>query len=88
MHADPFRSQEIRRTLLEKLEIAEPHALPEPTLQVGLNSKLRPPIGQAEFDDALLFLQTRGFIGNLPDEIDENLSKWFITEAGKTLLRK
>jgi len=85
---DPRRQQNIRRAILEKLERAEPYALPEDSLQVEVNATLRPPLGQAEFDDALTFLQGNKFVATLPDELDATLVKWLITEAGKTLLRK
>jgi len=87
-HHDPERQKNIRRTILDKLERAEPYALPEPSLQVETNAQLRPPMAQAEFDDALLYLQSHGFIANMPDDFDQDLNKWLITEAGKTLLRK
>jgi hypothetical protein len=85
---NPTRQQDIRRAILDKLERAEPYALPETALQVEVNAQLRPPLGQAEFDEALLFLQSRGFVRTLPDDLDETLVKWLITEAGKTILRK
>jgi hypothetical protein len=82
------RQQNIRRAVLDKLERAEPYALPEESLQVEVNAQLRPPLGQAEFDDAMLWLQSRGFVKPLPDDLDDTLVKWLITEAGKTLLLK
>lgn len=82
------RQQIIRRAILEKLERAEPYALPETSLRVETSAQLRPPLADAEFDDAMLWLQSRRYIASLPDELDEELVKWLITEAGKTLLRK
>jgi len=88
MKTDPARNQTIRRTILEKLERAEPYALPEATLQGEVNANLRPPLAQAEFDDALLWLQGNRFVATLADDLDPDLVKWLITESGKTLLRK
>jgi regulator of protease activity HflC (stomatin/prohibitin superfamily) len=82
------RQQTIRRTILEKLELAEPYALPEDALQTGVNASVRPPLGQAEFDDALTFLQSQRFVRTLPDDLDPDLVKFLITESGKTLLLK
>jgi hypothetical protein len=83
-----FRQKTIRHTILAILEETEPQALPETTLQVEVDARVRPAAAQAEFDDSILFLQSHRFIKNLPDEMDEDLARWFITEAGKTLLGK
>ncbi|MDD5349493.1 MAG: hypothetical protein PHQ12_04705 [Chthoniobacteraceae bacterium] len=82
------RPQNIRRAILDKLESAEPYALPEDALQVEVSASTRPPLAQAEFDDALAFLQGQRLVATLPDELDPTLTKWLITESGKTLLRK
>jgi len=82
-----MRAINIRRTILDLLERAQPYALPEPQLAVELNGAIRPPAGRAELDEELLFLQTRACIATVPDPLDDNLVKWAITEAGKTMLR-
>ena len=82
------RQQNIRRAILEKLLRAEPYALPEDSLQVEVDASIRPPMGQAEFDDALTFLQAQRFVRTLPDDLDPDLVKFVITESGKTLLLK
>jgi len=82
------RQQNIRRAILEKLKQAEPYALPEDALQVEVNASIRPPLGQAEFDDALTFLQSQRFVRSLSDDLDPDLVKFLITESGKTLLLK
>ena len=84
----PHRQQNIRRAILNKLADAEPYALPEDTLQAVVNAAVRPPMGQAEFDDALTFLQSQRFVRTLPDDLDPDLVKFLITESGKTLLLK
>ena len=78
----------IRKATLEILERADPYALPEDQLLIELNTALRPPVGKAEFYDALLFLNTRKHIITIPDNIDDTLVKWAISETGKTLLRQ
>jgi len=83
-----MRSTNIRRAVLEILERAQPYALPEEQLKIELNATIRPPVGQAEFDDQVLFLQMRTYIATVPDPLDDNLVKWAITEAGMTMLRK
>lgn len=82
------RQQQIRRTILEHLEHAEPYALPEKTLRDGITLVIRPPVARAEFDDAMNYLGPRGYIRPMEDELDPSVTKWLITEAGKTLLRK
>ena len=82
------RDQSITRGILAVLERAEPFALPEAQLLIELNGALRPPVGQAEFDERMLFLNTRKHIVTVPDNLDENLVKWTITETGKSVLRQ
>ena len=53
-----------------------------------LNGTVRPPAGKAELDEEMLFLQTRRYITTIPDPLDDNLVKWAITEAGRTMLRQ
>jgi hypothetical protein len=82
-----MRATNIRRAILDILERAQPYALPESQLLVELNGAIRPHAGQAELDEQILFLQSRGYIANVPDPLDDNLVKWAITEAGKAMLR-
>lgn len=83
-----MRNTNIRRAVLDILERAQPYALPEPQLAIELNGVIRPPASQAEFDEELLILQTRGYITTVPDPLDDRLVKWAITEAGMTMLRQ
>jgi hypothetical protein len=83
-----MRSTNLRRAILEILERAQPYALPEEQLIVELNGMVRPPSGKAEIDEAILFMQVRGYITTVPDSLDEDLVKWAITEAGRTTLRQ
>jgi hypothetical protein len=82
-----MRVTNLRRAVLDILERAQPYALPEAQLAVELNGAIRPPAGQAELDEELLFLQTRGYITTIPDPLDDHLVKWAITEAGRAMLR-
>jgi hypothetical protein len=83
-----MRATTIRRTILDILERAQPYALPESQLVVELNGALRPAAGAAEFDEQILFLQSRRYITTVPDPLDDQLVKWAITEAGLTMLRQ
>ncbi len=82
------RERTLRRAALDLLERAEPYALPERQLQIELNGRVRPPAGQAEFEDMVTYLATRKFIALLQDSLDPERSQWLITETGKALLRK
>jgi hypothetical protein len=83
-----MRATNIRGTILDILERAQPYALPESQLVVELNGALRPAVGSAEFDEQVLFLQTRRYITTVPDPLDDLLVKWAITEAGLAMLRQ
>jgi hypothetical protein len=83
-----MRSTNIRKAILDILERAQPYALPESQLAIELNGVIRPPAGKAELDDELLFLHVRAYIATVPDPLDDNLVKWAITEAGRTMLRQ
>jgi hypothetical protein len=83
-----MRTTNLRKAILDILERASPYALPESQLTVELNGTVRPPAGKAELDEEMLFLQTRRYITTIPDPLDDNLVKWAITEAGRTMLRQ
>ena len=83
-----MRAINLRKAILDILERAQPYALPESQMKVELNGAVRPPAGDAEFDEEMLFLRTRGYIATVPDPLDDNLVKWAITEAGMTMLRQ
>ena len=83
-----MRTTNLRRAILDILERAQPYALPESQLKIELNGAVRPPAGDAEFDEEILFLQTRAYIATVPDPLDDNFVKWAITEAGMTMLRQ
>ena len=82
------RTLSIRKNILQILERAEPYALPENQLRLELDGSIRPTAATAEFDEAMLFINTRGFAKTVPDSLDEENVKWTITESGKALLRQ
>lgn len=75
------------RWILEVLQRIEPNALPQSSLFVEMNTHLRPPLSEREFLRLLADLQNDQLIGRLEEKY-ESEPKWFIKEAGKTLLRK
>jgi hypothetical protein len=82
------RAHTVRKAVLEILEGANPYAMPEKQLHTEIDGAVRPPVGQAEFDETILFLQSRKAIATVPDGLDPENVKWTITEVGKTLLRE
>lgn len=84
--ANPYRDSEARRATLEALDLASPYALPEESLRVAVNTRLRPPAGEEEFGGILQRLSEKKAIATVEDSIDEGLVKWTLTEVGKTML--
>lgn len=78
----------LRREILIVLERAEPYALPAETLRTEVTSRVRPEPNDEAWEDAIGWLESKKFIEKMADHFDETKSKWLITEAGKTLLRK
>lgn len=83
---NPFRHAETRRATLEALDLASPYALPEDSLRVAVNSRMRPPCGEEEFGEILQRLSEKRAIAIVEDSLDEQLIKWTLTEVGRSLL--
>jgi hypothetical protein len=83
---NPYRETELRRAALEALDLASPYALPEESLRVAVNSRMRPPAGEEEFGETLQALSTRKAVATVEDSLDEGMVKWTITEVGKAIL--
>lgn len=81
-----FRAKETMLAFLEALEASGGYALPEPTLRTMLDARLRPPVGDAEYDDAKLALKQRDAIAVVEDEFDPELVKLTIKERGRAML--
>jgi len=84
-----------RETILEQIELVSPNAVPEPTLKLRVTSAMGEPITEADFDDDLIWLQSRGLIKPMParlgdeDEEGNPIIRWVLTEAGQAeLLRR
>jgi hypothetical protein len=88
MKTDSTRTEEIRETILELLDCADPHAMREPQLFDKLNRALVPPVGQAEFDDAIAWLNSKDFIHSRDGRLDDSVTHWLITDLGRNQLDK
>jgi hypothetical protein len=82
------RTIECRLHLLGKLENVAPYALPEDSLLASLNVHVRPPCGQAEFDEHLVYLKGKGLITEMEGALGDEKPRWLITEAGMAELRR
>jgi hypothetical protein len=82
------RSTECRLAILGKLENVTPYALPEDSLLLSLNVHVRPPCGQAEFDEHLVYLKSRGLVAEMEGALGDEKPRWLITEAGMAELRR
>jgi hypothetical protein len=80
------RQVECRRTVLEILDRAAPYAPPEASVRLSVNAALRPPCGEAEFDETVDWLKSRGFVDQM--ELGLGAVGWLITESGKAELRR
>ena len=68
------------------MDLAAPYALPEESLRVAVNTRIRPPAGEEEFGEILQRLCERKAIAVVPDTMDEGLVKWTLTEVGRAML--
>ncbi len=82
-----MRKIEVRHIILVILDPIQ-GALPESTLQLFVNLRIRPKADDLEFKEALNWLTTEGFINSLKSDLDHDLLHWFITERGIVVLRK
>jgi hypothetical protein len=82
-----MRKIEVRHLILVILDPI-PGALPEPTLEIFLNLRIRPKAEADEFRETMDWLSSEKMIGSLPNSLDPDLKHWFITELGKVALRR
>lgn len=83
-----MRFSNITRAILSTLEGGNLYPYPEAQLLDEINSVIRPPVGQAEFDEAMLFLNSHKFAVTVPSALDANLIQWTITDSGKAAIRQ
>jgi hypothetical protein len=83
----PVRKKQVRRAILETLEMAKGYALESGALEMHVNDLLRPPVDSDEWKDAINFLGLGEYIRIVNNDFDTTMKQWCITERGKTLLR-
>ena len=84
----PPRRQQIRKRILETLMFGQGFAVPEETLRSYVDSLERPKIADDEWADAIKFLSADPAprIVKVASALDDELTQWTITEAGRALL--
>ena len=82
-----MRKIEVRHLVLSILDPIQ-GALPEETLELFLNLRIRPKAEASEFKEAVDWLSGGGFIGSIQDGLDPDVRLWFIKEIGKVALRQ
>ena len=88
MNSDTHINQARRLALniLDQAKARGGYAIPESTMKLEVCAKVRPQLDDVEWDDLIIELLQREFIGYLPDGLDED-KKFYIKEAGQTALR-
>lgn len=81
-----MRQADVRRHILETLEMAGGYALPEPALRSQVTAMTRPPVGEAEWDEAMGWLQRERAIASVPNELDPEMPQWALAERGRVML--
>jgi hypothetical protein len=76
----------LKKTILEMLEGSDPYALPEDRLFSELPGRLGEPVTQADFEETLAWLSVYKHIRPQVDPLGDEITRWFITGTGKTLL--
>jgi len=77
----------LARLILEHLDKAEPHMLPNDGFFSELRQMCRPVATEDEWTDATYLLLQKNFIGFKRDELTDE-KKYFIKEAGQAVLRR
>lgn len=83
----PFRKKQVRRAILETLDMAKGYALESLTLQTFVDDQLRPPLGGHEFMDAMNDFLQGEFVRFVPSSLDQSLKQYVLTERGRSLLQ-
>jgi hypothetical protein len=77
----------IRRTILDFLLRSDPYGLPETVLKREVKSALRVPVTDAQWDDNIIWLQSRTYIVPQQDEYEPESADavvWLITRTGRS----
>ena len=84
--SSPFRRKQVRRALLETLEMAKGYALESMTLQTYVDDQLRPPMTGREYLDEITFFWQNEYVRKVASPLDPLINQYVLTERGKSLL--
>ena len=84
---NPVRSKALRLTILEQLKHAQGYALPADALRPMVDSLLRPPVTDEEWQHSITWLESNGHIVRVPSDLDPALVQHSITERGRVALQ-
>ncbi len=86
MNPNPARITIIRRSILETLKHAQGYALEASTLRSFLDTLLRPPVSDEEWEAHIKWLQDNKLIIPVPSDLDDSILQYAITERGRVRL--
>ncbi|MEO5713001.1 MAG: hypothetical protein ABIT37_05895 [Luteolibacter sp.] len=85
--SSPLRTKQIRRAILETLQMAGGYALESEVLQRHVDDLLRPPLQPNEWNTQINWLGQNEHVRRVTEDMDPTLIQWTITTRGKTLLQ-
>ena len=85
--SSPFRRKQVRRAILETLDMAKGYALESLTLQSFVDDQLRPPMGGDEWREAINEFLLGEFVRFVPSPLDPLMKQYVLTERGKSALQ-
>jgi hypothetical protein len=83
-----MKASDERRVILQILKDTSPQALPENSLWCALDSRVRPAVSAATFDEHIAYLSGHKLIAIMEGEFGDDEPRWLITEAGEVQLLK
>lgn len=85
--SNPFRPKQVRRAILDTLDMAKGYALEATTLKGFVDDQLRPPLEDAEWIEAVNSFLELEFIRLVPSALDPLMTQYVLTERGKSALQ-
>jgi hypothetical protein len=84
--ANPQRTKQIRRAVLQALKPARPFALPEETMLSFVDDLVKPPLSETERAEMLTWLADEKVAAQVEGALDPKAVEWVLTEVGGSLL--
>ena len=84
--SNPFRTKQIRRSLLQALSYARGYPLEDSALRTHVSDLQRPPLSDKEWEITVAWMLDDGQAVFVENEADAAMRQYAITERGRTLL--